>query len=300
MQQKWFHIYARAGNTSEIAILDEIGAFGITAKAFADSLAAIANASKITVSINSPGGSIFDALAIFNMLKSHKASVTVRIDGVAASAASVIAMAGAEIIMPENAFLMIHNPVGYIEGEAGDLRDLADGLDKIRDSLVGIYAARSGQPHDKIVEMMAKETWLTAQEAKNLGFADTVTAEVKAAASFNLKARFSDAPELPVITGGGPQEIVALCKLAGKPELADGFIAQGKSLDDVREEIQALRNASSDEEIINRNNGNAQPGSWDKVISKVNASMGLGKKPEQPSSWDSAIAGVNAKFGASD
>ena len=103
-----------------------------------------------TLRINSPGGSVFDAVAIHNALSRHAGPVTVWIDGIAASAASYIAMAGDEIVMPENTFLMIHDPAGVVMGTAADMRNMAGTLDKIADSMLRGYAARSGRPEDEI------------------------------------------------------------------------------------------------------------------------------------------------------
>ena len=111
---------------AEIIIYDEIGAFGIPAKAFLDELKALGPVPEVTVRINSPGGSVFDGVAIYNALKRHDAVVTVWIDGIAASIASMIAMAGDEVVMPENAMLMLHDPSGLAIGTAADMRALAD------------------------------------------------------------------------------------------------------------------------------------------------------------------------------
>jgi ATP-dependent protease ClpP protease subunit len=100
--KRWFDFRAQAKG-AEIVIYDEIGAFGIPAKAFLDELKALGPVAELTVRVNSPGGSVFDGVAIYNALKRHRATVTVWIDGIAASIASMIAMAGDEVVMPENA-----------------------------------------------------------------------------------------------------------------------------------------------------------------------------------------------------
>ena len=105
----WYAIRAR-GTGAEVAIYDEIGAYGVSAKGFLAELGALPEGTPVDLRLNSPGGSVFDAVAIHNALKRHEGTVTVWIDGIAASAASYIAMAGDEIVMPENAFLMIHDP----------------------------------------------------------------------------------------------------------------------------------------------------------------------------------------------
>jgi len=139
----WYAIRAR-GTGAEVAIYDEIGAYGVSAKGFLAELGALPDGTPVDLRLNSPGGSVFDAVAIHNALKRHEGPVTVWIDGIAASAASYIAMAGDEIVMPENAFLMIHDPAGLVMGTAEDMRAMAEALDKVKGSLVSGYAAKSG------------------------------------------------------------------------------------------------------------------------------------------------------------
>lgn len=128
----------------------------------------------ITVRIFSNGGSVFAGLAIYNALKAHSANITIKIDSLAASIASVIAMAGT-VEMPENAFIMIHNPMGTIlGGEAEDMRKTATLLDQIKSSVIGVYADKTGMDETELSNMMTEETWLNANEAKSLGFADKI------------------------------------------------------------------------------------------------------------------------------
>ena len=186
MKRTWFEMRAAAQQPAEIGIFDDIGSYGVTAKDFIGELRNIA-APVIHLSINSPGGSVFDALAMYNALRQHPAEILVDVKGVAASAASLVAMAGDHIVMPENAFMMIHNPWSVAAGNADDLRELADTLDKIGASLVGVYANRTGQAVEKIQELLPAETGLTASEAKALGFADEVLEAMPIAARFDLE-----------------------------------------------------------------------------------------------------------------
>ena len=188
----WYAIRARATG-AEVAIYDEIGAYGVSAKGFLAELGALPEGAPIDLRLNSPGGSVFDAVAIHNAIRRHAGRVTVWIDGIAASAASYVAMAGDEIVMPENAFLMIHDPAGLVIGTAADMRAMAEALDKMGDSLAAGYAAKSGRPIDEIAALMAAETWLDASEALALGFADRFTDPVRIAASFDI-GRFRNAP----------------------------------------------------------------------------------------------------------
>ena len=188
----WYTIRARDSG-AEVLIYDEIGAYGVSAKGFLAELGALPDDSAIDLRLNSPGGSVFDAVAIYNALSRHAGTVTVWIDGIAASAASYIAMAGDEIIMPENAFLMIHDPSGLVMGTAADMRDMAGTLDKIAASMTRGYATKSGKPENEIAGLMAAETWFDAQDALDAGLATRMADPVRIAASFDI-GRFRNAP----------------------------------------------------------------------------------------------------------
>lgn len=191
--KSWFKIKNESRNSLEISIHDEIGLWGITAKDFIDKLDK--TVSKITVSIHSPGGSALDGLAMYNALKNHSAHVTTKVEGIAASAASIVAMAGDEITMPEDAFLMIHNPWTFAAGEASDLREVADTLDKMRDSLVNIYQKQTNLSGQEIEEMLDKETWLNGSDALELGFITNLLEPVKVAAlSKDFAKHFKNIP----------------------------------------------------------------------------------------------------------
>ena len=131
----------------------------------------------IVVWLNSPGGDVFAASQIYNMLKEYNGKVTVKIDGIAASAASVIAMAGGEILMSPVAMMMIHNPATVIFGEASDLQSGIDMLSEVKESIINAYEQKTSLPRNKISKMMDAETWFSAQKAVELGFADKVLYE---------------------------------------------------------------------------------------------------------------------------
>lgn len=200
----WYTIRARATG-AEVLIYDEIGAYGVSAKGFLAELGALPDDAPIDLRLNSPGGSVFDAVAIYNALKRHPGEITVWIDGIAASAASYIAMAGNEVVMPENAFLMIHDPSGLVMGTAEDMRATAEALDKVKGSLIQGYAAKSGKPDDEIAALMLAETWLDAKDALDLGFIDRIAEPVKLAASFDV-ARFRNAPPELIEATSTPKE----------------------------------------------------------------------------------------------
>lgn len=170
---RWYEITNDAGPKATVRIYSEIGYFGVTAEDFASEIEAIA-APEIEVQINSPGGLVFDGIAIFNALRAHPARVTTRVDGIAASAASVIAQAGDHRVMVESAQMMIHEARGLVVGTAGEMREFAELLDKQSDVIAGIYANRSGGDAAKFRDLMAAETWLTDKEAIDNGLADEV------------------------------------------------------------------------------------------------------------------------------
>ena len=148
----------------------------------------------LTVHINSPGGDVFAGVTIYNALKDyHKGKVTVKVDGLAASIASVVAMAGDEIIMSPGAMMMIHNPWSMGVGSSDELRKAADTLDKIKDAILPIYADRTGLDEDEVQALMDAETWMSAEKAVELGFADVVQKATKAKESegVNLMANFA-------------------------------------------------------------------------------------------------------------
>jgi ATP-dependent Clp endopeptidase proteolytic subunit ClpP len=182
---------------AEILIYDEIDPlWGTGAKEFARGLKELGEVTTIHVRINSPGGDVFDGLAIYNQLAQHSAKVIVHVDGLAASIASVIAMAGDVIDLAENALIMIHDPWLMTAGTAADLRASADLLDTVAASIVNTYAARTGRDVEEIRPLMAAETWMDATEAVGQGFADQVTEAKRMAARFDpLAFGFKNTPD---------------------------------------------------------------------------------------------------------
>jgi ATP-dependent protease ClpP protease subunit len=163
----------RDGDTTIIDIYDEIGWFGTGAQDFVKDLRAV-KTPKIEVHLNSPGGDVFDAMAIHNALRQHAAKVHVIIDSLAASSASFIAMAGDKITAMANAMLMIHDPWGLVIGNAADMRELAELLDKHGDNIAGMYARRAGGEIADWRQRMLDETWYLADEAYAAGLVDVV------------------------------------------------------------------------------------------------------------------------------
>jgi len=171
--KSWYSIRNVSRSEAEIMIYDEIGFWGVTASDFIRDLADI-KASTINLRINSPGGDVFDGVAIYNAVKRHTAEVNVFIDGLAASAASFIAMAGDKVSMSPHSQMMIHEASGLAIGNAEDMRKLADMLDKTSDSIAAMYAERAGGDVTEWRARMKDETWYSDQEAVDAGLADEV------------------------------------------------------------------------------------------------------------------------------
>lgn len=152
---------------------------------------------------------MFAGQAIHSMLKRHPANVTVHVDGLAASIASVIAMAGDQVLMPRNAMMMIHNPWTWGVGNADDLRKMADDLDQIRESLIAAYQDKTGMDRDELVNLMDAETWLTADEAVQYGFADEIEQAKQVAASVRNGRLIVNGQEMDLSRYKHPPKIVA-------------------------------------------------------------------------------------------
>jgi len=184
--KNWYSIKNRHDGVLDISLHDEIGLWGISAQDFIAELRAVDNIKSINLSIHSPGGSVLDGLAIYNSLKGHPARVYGHVEGIAASAASFVLMASDVITMPEDAFIMIHNAHGGAMGDAEDLREMADIIEKLQNTILNIYEKRTGADRETLSEMMRAETWLSGDEALELGFADTLTEAIDVAAKINV------------------------------------------------------------------------------------------------------------------
>ena len=195
--RSWYEIRAAADET-DIYLYDEIGLWGVTAGEFVRELQAVATPI-INLRVNSPGGDVFDGIAIHTALVEHPATVNVTVDGLAASAASFLVQAGDHISMSRSATMMIHEPYGMALGDAATMAKMCESLDLMGDTIAGIYADRAGGTADDWRTLMRAETWYKAQEAVDAGLADAIApGKPKAAAMagrvFNL-ARFVNVPE---------------------------------------------------------------------------------------------------------
>lgn len=190
----WYEFRNQTESTADLYLYGEVGGFGANASEFISALSQLKGA-HINLHIHSPGGSVFEGHAIFNALRSHPGGVTTFVDGIAASMASVIAMAGKPVKMASNGFLMIHNPWATFSGDATEMRQEADVLDKLKEGLVRIYSEKSGQTADTIRAAMDSETWFDAEEAVAFGFADEIYDGLEAVAKLDV-SRFAKAPAL--------------------------------------------------------------------------------------------------------
>ncbi|MCK7542955.1 Clp protease ClpP [Marinobacter bryozoorum] len=278
MAKKWFDVRAQADRKEvSVSIRGFIGEWGVSDSELIREVEAAGDVEMINVNINSRGGEVDHGLSIYNFLRTHPALVSVRIDGIAASAASVIAMAGDEITMPANALMMVHNPWTFAMGNAAELRKTADDLEQFEKTLLATYTARTGKDEEAIKDLLDDETWLTAAEAVELGFADTVESLAQPAAVAMAKAMDIPAeilakvaeiekpaaptepaePQQPESNAEASEEnpeaktaeIVALCVERGFAAKAADWLREGITLDDAKQRI--LDAQAADDEARN-------------------------------------------------
>jgi ATP-dependent Clp protease protease subunit len=203
----WFRMEKKSPELAEVEIFGEIDDFwGVGPSAFKAALDKVKDAKSIKLLLNSPGGSVFDGLAIHSMLAAYRDKLDIEVIGVAASIASIIALAGRKLTMAAGSFYMIHNPLTIMMGDAADLRKTADILDKMKGNFVEIYKTKSGKTDKDISDMMDSETWLTDKEAVEAGFADATEDHGKIAARLGgckIVGRFTNVPEALIVEGEG-------------------------------------------------------------------------------------------------
>lgn len=272
--KSWYAIRA-ARTTAELRIYEEIGLWGISARELVNDLTALGELTRLDVRIHSPGGDFYDALAIHNALARNPAVVTTHIDGLCASAATIVALAGDQVCMANNGQFMIHEPWTMTSGDAEDHQRRADLLDATAEQIVAIYARKSGQTPDQIRAWMRAETWMTAPQALEYGFIDIIDAPLKIAAQVFDLSRFSHPPpkvsamsesetpetipatepppadpaetppddslaEIPGAEAARPVDAVALaqaCLDAGEPDLIPALLAAPVSMDALQARI---------------------------------------------------------------
>jgi len=229
MKKKFWSMTNKSTKEGEVFLYGDISSTSwwgdeVTPTQFKQDLDALGSVKKLNIYINSLGGDLFAGQAIYSMIRRHKAKKTVYIDGLAASAASIIAMAGDTIIMPHNSMLMIHNCLTIAMGNANDFRKLADDMDKIGESIVSVYTDRTALLESEVKQFMDDETWFTAQEAVDYGFADEIEEGKEVAATIdggflmlnNIKvdaSRYKNMPEIKTQEPQAPQTNPQLIEL---------------------------------------------------------------------------------------
>ena len=181
----------------------------------------------VTIWINSPGGDCIAASQIYSMLMDYKGNVTVKIDGIAASAASVIAMAGTKVLMAPTALMMIHNPATAAFGDHVDMKKAIEMLDEVKESIINAYEIRTGLSHTQLSHMMDETTWMNAKKAIELGFADDLLTDEKREAESEAYAFSASAVEKALIN--------SISKKAEKKP-------QGRSVNELRQRLNTIKN----------------------------------------------------------
>jgi len=308
----------------DIFIYDMIGAGGITAKKIVDDLAKAGKNCNVNLRINSAGGDVFEGIAIYNSLKKHNGSINVEIEGLAASMASIVMLAGDTITASENSLIMVHNPSVGIQGESKDLTKKAELLDKIKEQMVNIYSSKTGMDEKSVIDMMDSETWLTASEALEVGLITSVGEAIKVAAV--NETVFSNAPKWVVdftkkqnpnvmddilsmltnlknkISGikeetpkgvrilddvAVKNEIVNLAEKIGETSAVNDELLETLSIVATHEATIESMQKELDEKVLEINKNNATPTS-DKVIADKDPSFNLKNVDSTTNGWDEA------------
>ena len=200
----------------------------VTPKMFKDEL--ISGEGPVTVWINSPGGDCVAASQIFAMLMDYKGEVTVKIDGLAASAASVIAMAGTKVLMASTALMMIHNPITAAFGDSEDMQKAIEMLSEVKESIINAYELKTGMSRNKLSKLMDAETWMNAKKAMEYGFADGILTDE------------SKAEDIPAYTFSGKTASTALFnKVTAKTHTAKAEEKHGRHVDELTERLNLLK-----------------------------------------------------------
>lgn len=280
----WFKMKADANGVGTIRIFGEIGGWGIDFASFNRELESLGDVSSLNIFIDSPGGDVFAGNAIYNALQMHPAQKTVTVMGLAASMASVIAMAGDRRVMPKNAMLMIHNPVGAIVGTSEELIAYGEAVANMRENIATAYVDASGGKltQKKAYDLMDNQTWLTAEDAVGYGLATEVAPALKAAAMAKWDlSQYANAPknltatnkESAMTTKGTETteqpnvetlvaearaderkailaqqvQVNALCKIAKRMDLAADFNAKGLTVEQAMAELEKAKPAEGEE-----------------------------------------------------
>jgi len=284
----WYQISNKAEDDfADIYLFSEIGGMDITAKTFVDDLQGLGN-KNLNVYINSLGGSVFDGIAIYNTLRNYKGKVTTKIQGIGASIASVIALAGNRIEMSDNSLLMIHDPYAVAGGNSTEMRKTAELLDKIRNEIAGIYQKQTGLNKETIEELMTNETWFNSTEALEKGFITDISEGVEVKNEYDL-TKFKN------ITNEKVSSILNKKQMA-KENIIDevsnetkenkteqGLVSRIKSLLGVTNEHEEGHTAEDER----REEGEADVGDWEGMEKRIK-------------NLEDAVADIKSEIGVSD
>lgn len=304
-----FNLRGQGSESLELDLYEGIGSDplfggGISASQVLATLNASPKAKNILVRINSAGGIVTDGLAIYNLLKQSRASVTCRVDALAGSIASIIAMAG-RLEMAEHSYLMIHNPFGWIEGGSGELRHQADVLDSMRAEMVAIYCAKCGKSPDFIGALMDEETWLTGTQALAYGLCDSLVPDTNAklAAHFDLSQfrntpRSLDPERRPVsnLTADNLTDAVrqALATVADEQVTAEVVVTEAKTEEQTITETPAAEAVASGATNMNEQIYKDQIAALEAKVAELTAALEGEKTARAQAETDAAEA--KAKF----
>jgi ATP-dependent Clp protease protease subunit len=248
----WTFRNAEKDKPAELLIYGEIADMSwwgdeVTPKQFKKDLDKLGDVDEIAVFINSLGGDVFAGQAIHSMLKRHKATISVYIDGIAASAASIIAMAGDTIKMPKNAMMMVHNPWTWAIGYAADFRKVADDLDKIREAVISAYQVKTGLSPEEIGALLDAETWMTAEEAVEKGFADEAEEAKQVAAKIEGRIMTVNGLGIDIARAPNPAGLLRAIPTESPPK------PQDKAPEPIEQERKALLDSFSTLELALKN-----------------------------------------------
>ena len=250
--KNWYTIKAAAAgsDTAEVSVYDYIGYYGVRAIDFLNEIKNV-EAPNIRVLINSPGGDVFDAIAMVNGLRMSGKKVTTTVMGLAASAASYLMLAGDHRVMPSNAMQMVHNASSGAYGNAEELTAVVEALHAVDNSLHATYMDRTGMTKEQVVELLSKDTFLTAEQCLEMGLCDEVTPAVKMTASYevdrlpaNVQALFKAAalPQ-PTVTSTLADDVAGLVRDAGLETFSATFVTDERitSMESAAPVINAAR-----------------------------------------------------------
>ena len=210
--KKFWKFQAKSDKSGELLLYGEISSVSwygdeVTPKEFKKDLDALGDIDILNIYVNSPGGDVFAAQAMVNMLERNKAEKNVYVDGLMASAATFFVKVG-KVFMPSNAMMMYHNPMSIVWGNANEMRKMADDLDKVRESMLSIYRDKTGMTDKEIIAILDAETWMTAEEAVEYGFADELQEEKKVAASISNTILIFNGIETDMSKFAHPESII--------------------------------------------------------------------------------------------